>query len=89
MMIVPTQTLRLRATAASSARPTCTTAVPDKNGHVPPEACNANYGFYPKWEDNMVFAIAFALTTAAHLTQAIVFKKVRQAQPLCHCDAPN
>lgn len=78
MPLIPSPTLFLRATTTSSATPTCTTAIPDKNGYVPPEACNANYGFYPKWEDNMGFAIAFALTTAAHLTQAIVYKKVRR-----------
>ncbi|PTB36185.1 hypothetical protein M441DRAFT_122346, partial [Trichoderma asperellum CBS 433.97] len=54
---------------------TCTTAVPDANGYVPPDACNANYGFYPRWEDNAAFAIAFGLTTCAHLAQAIVLKK--------------
>ncbi|KAH8898861.1 hypothetical protein GQ53DRAFT_612491, partial [Thozetella sp. PMI_491] len=50
--------------------PTCTTAVPDHYGHVPPDACNANYGFYPSWEWNLVFAIGFALTTLVHLVQA-------------------
>ncbi|EHK21678.1 uncharacterized protein TRIVIDRAFT_6014, partial [Trichoderma virens Gv29-8] len=54
---------------------TCTTAVPDANGYVPPDSCNANYGFYPRWEDNAAFAIAFGLTTCAHLAQAIVLKK--------------
>ncbi|PKK53922.1 hypothetical protein CI102_1171, partial [Trichoderma harzianum] len=54
---------------------TCTTAVPDTNGYVPPAACNANYGFYPQWEDNAAFAIAFGLTTCAHLAQAVTLKK--------------
>ncbi|POR35144.1 hypothetical protein TPAR_04677 [Tolypocladium paradoxum] len=66
----------LKATLTSStANPTCTTAVPDENGYVPPDACNANYGFYPRWEDNVAFAIAFGLATMAHLTQAVVLKK--------------
>ncbi|KAK4150640.1 hypothetical protein C8A00DRAFT_46028 [Chaetomidium leptoderma] len=30
--------------------PKCTTAIPDNQGYVPPDACNANYGFYPSWE---------------------------------------
>lgn len=75
MNFVPTPALHLRASSASSPVPSCTTAVPDKNGHVPPEACNANYGFYPKWEDNCVFAVLFELVTAAHLAQAILYKK--------------
>lgn len=79
----PTPTLVLRASATSANLPTCTTAVPDKNGYVPPESCNANYGFYPKWQDNMAFAALFALTTVAHLTQCIVYKKVSlHAAPL-------
>ncbi|KAL9487834.1 hypothetical protein ACSS6W_000111 [Trichoderma asperelloides] len=68
-----TPTLLLKATSTVAA--TCTTAVPDANGYVPPDACNANYGFYPRWEDNAAFAIAFSLTTCAHLAQAIVLKK--------------
>ncbi|KAL6693194.1 RTA1 like domain-containing protein [Trichoderma pleuroticola] len=71
--ITPTPTLLLRATSTVTA--TCTTAVPDTNGYVPPDACNANYGFYPRWEDNAAFAIAFGLTTCAHLAQAITLKK--------------
>ncbi|EGX94800.1 RTA1 domain protein [Cordyceps militaris CM01] len=70
MLLRPTPTLHLRATSPS---PPCTTAVPDKFGHVPPESCNANYGFYPQWQDNLVFAALFGLVTAAHLAQAIRF----------------
>ncbi|KAJ3481804.1 hypothetical protein NLG97_g7731 [Lecanicillium saksenae] len=55
MHLLPTPTLLERATPTSVASPSCTTAIPVKNGYVPPESCNANYGFYPKWEDNMKF----------------------------------
>lgn len=72
--LTPTILLRANSTAAAS----CTTAVPDANGYVPPDACNANYGFYPRWEDNAAFAIAFGLTTCAHLAQAIALRKVRK-----------
>ncbi|OAA75707.1 RTA1 domain protein [Akanthomyces lecanii RCEF 1005] len=75
MYSLPTPTLHLRAASASSPVPSCITAVPDKNGYVPPEACNANYGFYPKWEDNCAFAAFFGLTAAAHLAQAVLYKK--------------
>lgn len=74
--ISPTQILLSRATSTVAA--SCTSAVPDANGYVPPDACNANYGFYPRWEDNAAFAIAFGLTTCAHLAQAIVLKKVQK-----------
>jgi len=79
MVALPaTPTILLAAsTTALTASPTCTTAIPDKNGYVPPDSCNANYGFYPRWEDNVAFAIAFGLATAAHLAQSIILKKVR------------
>lgn len=80
-ILLPTATLLQAATAVTSALPTCTTAIPDKNGHVPPDACNANYGFYPSWEDNLAFALAFGITTVLHLAQAVVFKKVRRINP--------
>lgn len=78
--ITPTPTLFSRATSTVTA--ICTTAVPDTNGYVPPDACNANYGFYPRWEDNAAFAIAFGLTTCAHLAQAVTLKKVRKKRTL-------
>jgi hypothetical protein len=75
--MIPTfTTLADASSTASSAIPSCTTAVPDKYGYVPPESCNANYGFYPNWEDNTAFAVAFGLSTVAHLAQAIFLKQV-------------
>ena len=66
-----------QATATfTAAAATCTTALPDENGYVPPNACNANYGFYPRWEDNTAFAVAFFMTTTAHVAQAFILKKV-------------
>lgn len=72
----PTALLVATTVSSLSAAPSCTTATPDQNGYVPPEACNANYGFYPKWQDNMAFAVVFGLITITHLGQAIGFKKV-------------
>ncbi|KAL2679255.1 hypothetical protein Neosp_010022 [[Neocosmospora] mangrovei] len=72
---MPTQTVFQATSTSSSASPTCTTAIPDKYGYVPPDSCNANYGFYPQWEDNTAFAVAFGLSTVAHLAQAIILKK--------------
>lgn len=56
----------------------CTTysAVPGKYGHVPPDACNSYYNFYPSFEGNLAFAVLFGISTVAHLIQAIVYKKV-------------
>jgi hypothetical protein len=76
--LLPTATLIQVAASVTSAVPTCTTAVPDGNGFVPPDSCNANYGFYPRWEDNLAFALGFGVTTVVHLAQAVVFKKASQ-----------
>lgn len=67
------------SSTTSSSSPSCTTAVPDKYGYVPPDSCNANYGFYPQWEDNTAFAVCFGLTTVAHVVQAVVMKKVTRS----------
>src|SRR5690242_9085652 len=55
--------------------PKCTTAIPDNQGYVPPDACNANYGFYPSWEWNLFFAIAFFLTSLLHIAQLLASRK--------------
>lgn len=76
-LLQATSTLsQVAATSVSAAVATCTTAMPDENGYVPPDACNANYGFYPRWEDNTAFAIAFFMATTAHVAQAFILKKV-------------
>lgn len=74
--LLPTAVLIQAVSLVTRALPTCTTAVPDENGFVPPDSCNANYGFYPQWEDNLAFALGFGVTTIVHLAQAVVFKKV-------------
>ncbi|KAF4500422.1 RTA1 domain containing protein [Fusarium agapanthi] len=62
--MIPTLTALAHASSTvSSATPSCPTAVPDKYGYVPPDSCNANYGFYLNWEDNTAFAVAFGLST--------------------------
>ncbi|KAK0648568.1 RTA1 like protein-domain-containing protein [Cercophora newfieldiana] len=62
-------------TPTTPALPECTTAIPDNNGYVPPTACNANYGFYPSFEWNLVFAVLFGLTTLVHLGQMFKYRK--------------
>ena len=63
-------------TTTSSASATCTTAVPGKYGHIPPEACNAIYSYYPSFGAAIVFALLFGGVTAFHIFQAAKFKKV-------------
>ncbi|KAF4445120.1 hypothetical protein F53441_10962 [Fusarium austroafricanum] len=62
-------------TTTSSATATCTTAVPDRYGRVPVDACNSNYLFDPSFAANLAFCVLFGMTTMAHLVQAILFKK--------------
>ncbi|KAL6410065.1 RTA1 domain protein [Ilyonectria robusta] len=75
----PTTLTTERATSTLElVTPICTTAVPGEFGHVLPDACNAHYGFYPSWQWNLVFAVAFGITTLIHIVQAWRFKKVRR-----------
>lgn len=67
--------------------PSCTTAIPSAHGYVPPTACNANYGFHPSFEWNIVFAVAFGITTVAHVIQTFHYRKVSPpplSSPLDH-----
>jgi hypothetical protein len=71
----PHPSTKMASTTTTPSPPTCTTAIPDKNGYVPPSACNANYGFYPSWEWNLTLTIAFGLTTLVHLVQMFILAK--------------
>lgn len=62
-------------TATLTSPPKCTTAIPDHHGYVPPTACNANYGFYPSWEWNLVFTIGFFLASLFHIAQMLASRK--------------
>ncbi|RMJ03392.1 hypothetical protein CDV36_015077 [Fusarium kuroshium] len=73
--MVTTTTHVPSSTVSSSAMASCTTAVPDKYGHVPIDACNSNYFFDPSFAANLAFCVLFGMTTLAHITQAIIFKK--------------
>ncbi|OAQ87902.1 RTA1 domain-containingprotein [Purpureocillium lilacinum] len=74
-MATPTPSLGPTRTFAATSTATCTTAVPDRYGHVPGDACNAYYDFYPSFGGNLAFAALFAFSTVGHLVEAIVFKK--------------
>lgn len=79
-MATPTSTSATTASVTSSdSLPSCTTAVPGKYGHVPIDACNSYYAFDPSFEGNIAFAVLFGLSFVAHITQAILYRKVRNA----------
>ncbi|CAH0024460.1 unnamed protein product [Clonostachys rhizophaga] len=75
-MTSPTTTIaELVSRTTETAVASCTTAVPDENGYVPSDACNANYGFYPSFAANCAFAVVFGISFTAHFVQAIAWKK--------------
>ncbi|EGX90799.1 RTA1 domain protein [Cordyceps militaris CM01] len=62
-------------TTSSAASPSCTTAIPDKYGHVPFDACNSYYNDNPSFEANLAFAAIFGTSFVTHIVQAILHKK--------------
>lgn len=58
--------------------PTCTTAVPGEYGQVPFDACNSYWAFHPSFGANLAWAVLMGLTTAVHLIQAVIYRKVRR-----------
>lgn len=55
--------------------PGCTTAIPGKYGHVPPDACNSYYTVVPDFNSAIAFATLFGILTLIHFYQAIAYKK--------------
>lgn len=60
----------------ASAHATCISAVPDKHGYVPPDACGSNYLYYPSYTAAMIFTILFVIATVLHGFQAFKYRKV-------------
>ena len=58
-----------------SATPSCYTFTPEKNGYVPPEACNAQWAYSPSFAAALFFATAFGISLILHIYQAFSFKK--------------
>ncbi|KAL6863347.1 hypothetical protein ACO1O0_003596 [Amphichorda felina] len=52
----------LPTSTASIPTPSCTTAVPDKNGWVPLDACNSQYAYNPNFAAECAFAALFGLS---------------------------
>lgn len=80
----PTTTIPPSAGSATSstASATCTTAVPGKYGYVPPDACNANYNYYPNFNAAVAMSTLFGIVLVAHIVQAVIYKK-RYCWVLC------
>lgn len=68
---LPGKTIELTRTTCSQ------TAVPDRNGHVPPGSCNAIWDYYPSFVAAVVFVVVFGALMAVHVWQAVSYKKVR------------
>ena len=49
-------------------------ATPGVDGHVPADACNALWVYFPNFAAAVAFSILFGVLTIAHLVQAIVYR---------------
>ncbi|KAF8817168.1 hypothetical protein BYT27DRAFT_7237618 [Phlegmacium glaucopus] len=63
------------ATASSTAAPRCVTAIPGKNGNVPPDACNALYFYNPSFTAAIIFSVVFGILLGVHILQSILYRK--------------
>lgn len=68
--------------------PGCTTAIPGKYGHVPPDACNSYYTAVPDFNSAIAFATLFGILTLVHFYQAIAYKKASH-HPHQHLLSPS
>jgi hypothetical protein len=75
-MATSTTTTSFTNSTVSSVIPSCTTAVPGKYGHVPADACNAEWNFSPNFAAAVAFAVLFGMSAVAHAVQGVLFKKV-------------
>jgi hypothetical protein len=85
-MSVSTSILSPNITSTSPASTSCVSAMPGKNGYVPPTACNALYGYYPSFAAAIIFGLLFGIATVAHLIQAISYRKVIQVCSFNDCN---
>ncbi|KND88824.1 hypothetical protein TOPH_06533, partial [Tolypocladium ophioglossoides CBS 100239] len=74
-MATPATTAAPTQTSSATSTATCTTAVPDRYGHVPAGACDSYYSFYPSFEGNLAFAVLFGVSTLVHVAQAVAYRK--------------
>jgi hypothetical protein len=58
-------------------QPTCIFTKPDKNGYVPPGACEGmSRNYYPSYRAAVFVSVLFGAVMLAHLAQAIYHRKV-------------
>ena len=70
----------LTSISTSSPTATCISGlIPDKNGYVSPEACNANYTYYPSFAAAITFSVIFGLAFTVHIIQGIKYRKVSKS----------
>ncbi|KDR72280.1 hypothetical protein GALMADRAFT_126499 [Galerina marginata CBS 339.88] len=70
-----TSVVSASATSSASATPSCITAVPDRNGHVPIDDCRALYAYYPSFAAAIVFSVIFGISLCLHVFQAFTWRK--------------
>ncbi|KAF2003586.1 hypothetical protein P154DRAFT_617506 [Amniculicola lignicola CBS 123094] len=63
------------AASTSTSTPSCYTAVPGKNGYVPPSACNAVWAYSPSFSGAIAFSFFFGMLTIAQLFFAFRYRK--------------
>ncbi|ORX95210.1 RTA1 like protein-domain-containing protein [Clohesyomyces aquaticus] len=68
---LPTSARELLARATLA----CVSVTPDKNGHVPPGACDAYYAYYPSFTIAAIFTGLFLGVTVAHIYEAFHHRK--------------
>jgi hypothetical protein len=72
-MATATSTFLPSSTATSLAA--CITYTPDKNGYVPPEACNAQWAYSPSISAAIAFSVLFGILGVAQTALAIIYRK--------------
>ncbi|KAH7350467.1 RTA1 like protein-domain-containing protein [Pyrenochaeta sp. MPI-SDFR-AT-0127] len=73
-MATPTTT-SIPSSTNSTSSPSCTTAVPDRYGYVPADACNAQWAYSPSFTSAVAFSVVFGLATLSHILLAILHRK--------------
>ena len=73
---LPATATRLLSRDSDDEGQNCVYATPGPNGHVDIPACNAYYNYDPQFAPAVAVAVIFGILTAAHVFEAVLFKKV-------------
>jgi hypothetical protein len=63
------------ASPTATSTSTCQTVTPGKNGHVPPDACNAYWNYDPSFAAAVFMTFVFGFLGICHIVQAAVYRK--------------